>query len=440
MTETGETLGSPTQKSQSTRLARNTAWVGLGQLIRLGIQAAYFVLIARALGASEYGSYVSVAALATIAAPFASMGSGNLLIQNVARAPETFSVQWGRALATTAVFGCTLLGVVTLVGGLVLPPSLPLALMLAVSAADLLFARFLDISGQAYLAVHRLDRTAQIELLLSPLRLVAALVLIATQSSPTAVEWGVLYLVSTVLGSAVAIALVTRELGRPRFQLRETGEEWRDGVAFSVGLSALSWNNNIDKTMLARLGTLEATGTYAAAFRVVDIAFLPIGSLLAATYARFFQEGVEGVRATGRFAIQMLKLGGGYAIVAAAGLYAVAPVLPAVLGSEYHGAVTAVRWLALLPLLRAIHYFGADALTGAGYQVVRTVILVAVALLNLILNLLLVPRYSWHGAATAVLISNSVLAIGIWTAVWCLRRRGHAVPSFTPPPPALEVG
>ena len=206
------------------------------------------------------------------------------------------------------------------------------------------------------------------------------------------------------------------------------------------GALALSWNNNIDKTMLARLGTLEATGTYAAAFRVVDIAFLPIGSLLAATYARFFQEGVEGVRATGRFAIQMLKLGGGYAIVAAAGLYAVAPVLPAVLGSEYHGAVTAVRWLALLPLLRAIHYFGADALTGAGYQVVRTVILVAVALLNLILNLLLVPRYSWHGAATAVLISNSVLAIGIWTAVWCLRRRGHAVPSFTPPPPALEVG
>ena len=68
------------------------------------------MLIARALGASEYGSYVSVAALATIVAPFASMGSGNLLIQNVARAPETFSVQWGRALATTAVFGCTLLG------------------------------------------------------------------------------------------------------------------------------------------------------------------------------------------------------------------------------------------------------------------------------------------------------------------------------------------
>jgi O-antigen/teichoic acid export membrane protein len=440
MTQTAKRRRSPTRKSPSSQLARNTAWIGFGQLIRLGIQAIYFVLIARALGASEYGSYVSVAALATIAAPFASMGSGYLLIQNVARVPETFSVQWGRALAITAVFGGTLLGIVTLVAGLLLPRSIPLTLVLAVSAADLLFARFLDISGQAYLAVHRLDRTAQIELLLSPLRLVAALVLIATQSAPTAVEWGVLYLVSSVVGSTVAIALVTRELGRPRFQLRETGTEWREGVAFSVGLSALSWNNNIDKTMLSRLGTLEATGTYAAAFRVVDIAFLPIGSLLAATYARFFQEGMKGMRATGRFALQLLKLGAGYAVLAAAALYAVAPVLPAVLGSEYQGAVPAVRWLALLPLLRAIHYFGADALTGAGYQAVRTVILVVVAVLNLGLNLLLVPSYSWRGAAAAVLICNGVLAISIWTAVWYLRRKGRSFPAFGTPSSVVEVG
>ena len=36
--------------------------------------------------------------------------------------------------------------------------------------------------------------------------------------------------------------------------------------------------------MLARLGTLQATGIYGAAYRLIDVTFVPVSSLLTASF------------------------------------------------------------------------------------------------------------------------------------------------------------
>ncbi len=400
----------------------------------------YFILIARALGAREYGEYVGVLALVAVAAPFATLGSGNLLIKHVAREPHGFARHWGKALGTTLLTGTILLGLVTLVARLWLPASVPLRFVLVIGAADLLFVRLIDISAQAYQAYQRMSRTALLQLLLSPVRLVAAVALIAMSPAPTALEWGVLYLLSAVFGGVVAVALVNRELGKPEFHLRPLGSEIGEGAFFSVSLSAQTFTNDVDKAMLARLATLEATGIYAAAYRLVDVAFLPVGSLLMATYAQFFQHGTQGVSATARFARRLVGLGAAYGLLAAAALYLLAPVLPMILGDGYRDAIVAIRWLAILPFLKAIHYFGADALTGAGHQGYRTVVQVGIATVNVLLNFWLIPLYSWHGAAIATLASDGLMGIAIWSIVWYLARHGGHLRLPDDVPSAIEFG
>jgi O-antigen/teichoic acid export membrane protein len=81
-----------------------------------------------------------------------------------------------------------------------------------------------------------------------------------------------------------------------------------------------------------------------------------------------------------------------------------------------------VRWLAVVPLLKTVHYFGADALTGAGYQGTRTTLLLLVAGTNLALNVWLIPLYSWRGAAIATIVSDAMLAVAIWVTLWYLVR------------------
>ena len=96
--------------------------------------------------------------------------------------------------------------------------------------------------------------------------------------------------------------------------------------------------------------------------------------------------------------------------------------MPFVLGPEYSRAVEALRWLAILPLLKAMHYFLADTLTGAGYQAVRTCIQAGVGAFNILINLWLIPAYSWRGAAWASIASDGLLLIGVASAVFVLSR------------------
>ena len=99
----GEVLSKlkPVQRLLKSNLARNTGWMLLGQALRLVIQALYFTVIARSLGAPKYGAFVGVIGLVGILYPFGTLGSGYLLIKNVARDRDQFRKNWGRALATT---------------------------------------------------------------------------------------------------------------------------------------------------------------------------------------------------------------------------------------------------------------------------------------------------------------------------------------------------
>src|ERR1035437_7111827 len=104
-----------------TGVARNTAWMFLGYGLRLVIQAGYFTLIARCLGATNYGAFVGVVALVAIAVPFGPLGSGIILIKNVSRERSLFPIYWGRALVTTGVGSAILFAAAILVSHPFLP-------------------------------------------------------------------------------------------------------------------------------------------------------------------------------------------------------------------------------------------------------------------------------------------------------------------------------
>jgi O-antigen/teichoic acid export membrane protein len=111
-----------------------------------------------------------------------------------------------------------------------------------------------------------------------------------------------------------------------------------------------------------------------------------------------------------------------YGSAASAGLWLFAPALPHLLGSKYEAVVPAVRWLALIPFLRCLHSFLADALSGAGLQRTRMAIQVLAALINVALNLVILARYSWRGAAWTSLGCDGLLVVMFWFTVLYYRR------------------
>jgi O-antigen/teichoic acid export membrane protein len=398
-------------------VARNSGWMFLGFGLRVIVQACYFVLIARALGPREYGGFVGATSLISIVVPFSGWGSGYLLVKSVSRDRGTFSEYWGNALFMTAATGVLLFGIIMSLARLLLPNAIPLALVAMVCIADLAASRIVDIAAQSFLAMDQLRYTANLGLLPYVLRLIGAAVVLLVWHHATALCWGWFYLGSTLVSCAVALGVTRSKLGLPKLALWRLRGEFTEGFYFGASLSAQTVYNDIDKAMLARLSTLDATGIYAAAYRLIDVAFTPVRSVMYAAYSNFFRHGHGGMAASYAYAKRLLPKMMAYSALIFVVLLFAAPVIPVILGAEYARTVEALRWLAVLPFFKAIHYFLADALTGAGYQGTRTAMQVFMAILNIGLNFWLIPTYSWRGAAWASLASDGALVVAMYAAV-----------------------
>lgn len=408
-------------------LARNAAWMFIGAGLRVVIQGLYFIAIARTLGANKYGAFIGVLALVGIAVPFGDLGTGNLLVKNVSRDKSRFATYWGRALVTTAASGSVLITTVLLLSHFVLPSTIPLRLVLLVSVSDIFGLNIITTCGQAFQAFDRLNWMAALSVLISAGRLIGASVLIGIRPHPSALQWAYAYSCSTILVAATASFLVWSKLGTPDINWRRSIAEVREGCYFSASLSAQTVYNDIDKTMLARLGTLEATGIYGAAYRLIDVCFVPVSSLLAASYPSFFRAGADGIRSCLSYAKPLLLRAMAYSVLICAAVLLSAGAVPYILGPQFARTTEALRWLAVLPFLKVLHYFFSNALTGAGHQGIRTSIQVVVALFNVVINLWIIPLYSWRGAAWSSIASDALLAFGIGTAAFVLSRRSQVV-------------
>jgi O-antigen/teichoic acid export membrane protein len=259
---------------------------------------------------------------------------------------------------------------------------------------------------------------------MSVLRVSAILFLIFGFRQVTVVLWAWAYLVTAIIGGLFALQQGTALWGRPRFSVRALWEDAREGSFFSISSSAQTVYNDIDKTMLARLSTLSATGVYAAAYRIIDVSLTPVRSVVSAAYPEFFRIGTGGMEATYGYAKRLIRKAILFGAVDFVALIFIAPLLPLILGPKYADVAPAIQLLALIPIMRCAHWFLADALSGANAQVLRTGIQVGVALLNIGLNLLILPRWSWVGAAWTSLASDAALMIAVYAAVqWKLPAR-----------------
>jgi O-antigen/teichoic acid export membrane protein len=406
-------------------LRRSSLWMIAGQGAGMAAQALYFILIGRALGSREYGAFVGVAALVAALSQFSTLGMEMILVRNISRDRTSFARSWGHALAITSAGFLLLLGAAILYAHFFLRPELrPLVVWIAF--ADGLVGKLIQLSARAFQGARRLAWTACLTALIYIGRAVTAAALFVWTRAhgihATALGWAKVYWLATLAIAVFALVFTTVQLGTPRFvRIRRT--DLSEGFSFSLSSSSVSVFNDIDKTFLVSLGQTGAAGIYSAAYRVVDAATAPIVAIHAAAAPRFFSEGVHGVERARKLARSTLRRTLPYSVAAAALLALGAPVLPALFGPSFRGSVTALRWLCVLPILRSLHYAWGSAITGSSSQWNRTGTQFGAAALNLCLDFLLIPRWSWRGAASASLITDGALAVASLIVLEFLTRR-----------------
>lgn len=408
-------------------LLTDTFYLALGQGGKLGIQAIYFVLIARSLGPASYGGFVALTAMTNIIAPFIGLGTSNLFIKNYRAGRRSAKVCWGNGVLVVLVTGVVCSVLVLACNQLIhLQASSWDILMIAVS--DLIFMRITDLAMFGFAADGNMKQTAFQGFLISLLRLIAIAVLAWKYGAVSFDQWIVGYALTGILAALYAIWKAFQQWGIPQIDLKAIREDIAEGVFFSISTSAQSIYNDIDKTMLGKLSTLADTGIYGAAYRFIDVSMTPVRSLVSAAYPRFFKIGEEeGLPGTWKYAKRLISKSMLMGVAIFLGFMLLAPAIPYVLGHKYDAVVPAVRWLALIPFLRCIHSFLADSLSGANQQMLRTLIQIGIAVVNILLNFWILPRWSWRGAAWTSIASDALLVVSLWIAIQVIMRRPRAV-------------
>ncbi len=396
-----------------------------GQGISLAFQAIYFLLIGRTLGSYEYGAFAGVVALINALSQFSSLGMEMILVRNISRSRESFRTTWGNALQISTCGFFLVLAFALLLGRFVLKAELrPLIPYIALS--DALLGKLVILSSRAFQGAGEIGETARLTALTSILRTVAALGLYlfarVTHVHATAFLWTKIYWLSSLVTAVVAFRLVAARLGWPRFEMIRL-HDLTDGLSFSLSSSSVSIYNDIDKSILAGRGDLYAAGIYSAAYRIIDVASVPIYAIYTAASPHFFREGERGIAHASILANRLLGKTVPYGIAIALALFAASPLLPYCFGASFAGAVEAMRWLCLLPLIRGLHYAWGTTITGSASQWYRTATQAGAAIFNLLLNLVLIPKWSWRGAAAASLLTDGSLAAAAWVIVKYLQLR-----------------
>lgn len=402
-------------------LAQEFGWSFLSQAGRIALQGVSFVLLARVLRAEGFGLLSAIMGFVNILGPFTGWGGASLILKYLPRDRSQYPITLGTAIALLLSTSLILTGVAAVLGPSILGHTFIWPIFFAMVGSEMILFRVVEIAASTFQAVDRIDLSAKVFLLSGFVRLAAVGFCYCFGRPTTVALYSAAYLLMSILGAGLTVAMLghyLRGLGRPRFSVTHIRGSFREGLAFSLGIASKAIYSDIDKTMLARLGTVEATGLYTAAYRLTSMAFLPALSLIGANAVRLSRSATEGIGSALRCAFQILPVLLAYAVAVGVALSVAAPLVPAVLGHSYVGCVAVLRSLAWMPIIQVVHFLLGDVLSGVDRQGARCLCQFGVAVLNIGLNLWLIPGHSWAGAVLATYISEGLLACAMVVLVY----------------------
>jgi O-antigen/teichoic acid export membrane protein len=396
------------RKLRTSRMTGNAVWMMMGQGVSVVLQAVYFAILARLLGPANYGVYAGAFAFTNIAAQYSTLGAGTVFMRYVAGRRAEFAVYWGNIVVLTLVIGSLLVVALGVAGHYLLNPASASIVVLAAISNCLLF-QFCSEMGRVFQTFEKMRFTAMINMLTNFLRTATAGGMMLMMHRATAFQWAVASTAVSFVAACVAIGCVTYFFGLPKILPLMFPKHSGEGLGYAFAGSTSSAYNDLDKAMLSHYGMNLANGIYSLAYRVIDVATIPILAIREAAMPRLFERGRAGTGAISQLSRALLSRAVPLGAALSLGAFLIAPILPRVAGHNFSESVVALRWLAIIPLFRSIHQMAGSALTGFGMQRYRTMSQLIAAALNFVLNLYLIPRHGWLGAAWASIATDGTL-------------------------------
>lgn len=430
--------------------AKGGSIIASGQLIAYGSRFIMAFLLARALGADQYGLYNLALSVGTIIAGVAVFGLHTALVRYVAvltrkkdKAALWGALQFGLGTSTmisvllsTGLFAFSYV----IAEGIYHRADLaPLLQLMALIVPFMTLSTVLTGATQGFKKMHYTVIANDIALVAVRLILTVILFVIGMNAFQAVVIFGI----ANVTATAILFYFLHKEFSLKR-NLRSATVDWREMLGYSlpVWISGLlrTFRSNIQTLLLGSFYTAAGVGIFNVAAQVNLIGRMTFNSintsakpLIAELYSQDDRQQMASVyQTTGRWAYTVN-------LPIFLTLLLFAEGILAIFGKDFVDGALALRILALSELIDVMTGICGSIIDMTGHTKLKLANSILQLVLAISLNVLLIPKWGLMGAAIGALIVNAVINLLRMGQVWYVFRMLPFNRSFFKPSLAASV-
>lgn len=395
------------------KIAKHTTVQVVGRFIGFGLSLISIVFLTRYLGTDGFGKYVTIIVFVNVVAVLAEFGLDQILIK------EYFKTKRKKHLVANSLALRALSSLLIFVIGAIIGHFLPYAPIVKIGIWIYSLSSFLAAVELIFLDVFQINLQMHYQVIAETANRILTLLLIIISIY---FDLGLIFiLLAVVFGSALQILFAyfwANKLITIKFKF--DFKLWRSLLikAIPLGISAvlIFVYYKVDTVILSVMKPSADVGIYGAAYKVLDIASTFPGmfcGLLLPVFANIFTKN--------RLPHFNKLIQKGFDVLAITGipitiiLFCLArPIILLVAGNQFTSSILVLEILAPSAALIYLNWIFWIALVGGDKQNKLILPYLCITIFNIILNLILIPRYSYLGAASATIATQLIALFIPW--------------------------
>lgn len=408
--------------NQIQTIFKNMSWLLVSQIITSAFGFIWTILIARYLGVNDYGILGFAISLTTILGIFDDMGLSTHIVRHIATDYDSAPKYIGNVLPLKIILSSFKLLLTLIILILLGVDELTLTITLLFSF-ELIFKSYINCLYGSFQAFELGKYQGIGNTLLNSLTLFFILLSIYTDLGLFGIT--ISYVLANILGFVYTYYVLNKHIVKPKFELDL--EFCKKITAFSIPFAVTgilyTIYYSIDAVMLSTLVGNYATGIYNATYKLITVLTLFYSVYTAVIFpvmSKFFKNDETMLLISFEKSIKYLMLV--MIPLAVATVFYSTDIIHLIYGQEYDAASSVLSILIWTVCLLFISGACNTLLNASHKEVSVTKIYAIAAVFNIVLNLFMIPYFSYNGAAITTVLSDVLIVI---LQAYVIYRLGH---------------
>ncbi len=391
------------------RIYKNTMYLGAAEIVSKILQFVVMLYAARLLSKEYFGKFSFALSLSLIAIVFADLGINTLLIREISRKKEAASRYFVNAFATKIVLSLAAFALIALVLNILGYPSDTKQIVYIITLFTIL-STFTELFYSIFRAFEMMIYDAFLKILRMVLLTISSLYVLFNDYGIFAFSYVFVIVELVVLLFAAAIALKKFIKIGHVIDMALIKSVLKKALPFGLAFVFGSIYFYIGSVMLSKIKGDEEVAIYSVAYNIaLAILFIPTvyTNAIYPVLSRYYRESKEKLGLLYEKSFKYLYIIG---LPISVGLYLLSPkIIEFFYGKEYLGAIIALQIISWYLFIKFLNFLLGIVLSSADEQNKRMLSQGTTALFNVVLNLILIPKMGYIGAALSTFFTEIFL-------------------------------